>query len=450
MLYPKLAIVLCSYKSKNLTERAYNQLKNNKGVDVFVLENSPTIGESFLSADTILMGHENVGYGGMHDYIFADPKFREYDFVGIFNNDVYDIPPDFIDKIKPYFHSKIGMISPVFNKEGSGWPHMKRLRGDGYREVGHVEDMAAFLNTRLFPELTKYAPMQFYGILDIQLSQLYKHHGYKTIVVDDVQIGHMLAGARKVAGVLDDYMANSSKEMDRWHKQFPLVGQLYEDYMAHISKKITVVVSSYGYNHLIRRAVESALSDKADVVVVDDGSAIERTSELDGLRVRYFRHDKNRGLGSTRNTAIANTISPWILPLDSDDYLLPDAIDKLLQREEEADVFYGNLIYQHDDTKLVPTPEIKKKNFLVNNQLFGASLYRRKLWERVGGYIEDPPETYEDWLFWGMCAAKGAKFQYVNIDVYKYNGDANGMCARVSKERDKHAELIRRKIQEAL
>ena len=445
----KTAIVICSYKSAKLTTRVCNLLRGNRGADVFVLENSPTKEDSYSGSNVIHMGYENVGYGGMHDYIFREPRFRDYDFVGIFNNDVFDIPHDFMEKLRPYFHKGIGMLSPVFSDKGTSWPQMRRLRESGYREVDHVEDMAAFLNTDLFPELVKYTPMQFFGILDVQLSQLYKHHGYKNIVVDDVQIGHMLAGARKAAGTFHDYTVRSTEEMQKWHERFPLIRRLYEDHMAKIGKKVTVIISSYGYNHLIRRAAESALDQEdTDVVVVDDGSVIQPLHELEGLPVRYFSHDKNRGLGSTRNTAIANTISPWILPLDSDDYLNPGVIKKMLDNSHDTDIVYGNLVYQHDGSRLVPTKNVEREAFLTNNQIFGASLYRRELWDKTK-YLEDPRETYEDWAYWGMCAMRGARFRYVDVDVYNYNGDAQGMCARVSKDREHHTKLITDAIRNA-
>ena len=446
----KIATVVCSYKSKPLTRRCYDQLRRVGGHDLYVLENSPTEAESFMVPETVHMGPENVGYGGMHDFIFKDPRFRQYDFVGIFNNDIYDIPSDFLEKLLPHFADDVGMISPSFNKEGTGWPHMRQLRGDGYREVGHVEDMAAYLNTTLFDKLTSFCPMQYYGILDVQLSRLYAKYGYRLLVIDDMQIGHMLAGAREMAGTKQEYIVRSSEEMNKWHENNPEVKEIYDAYMKQIGKSVTVIVSSYGYNNLIGRAIESALSQHdTDVVVVDDDSPESPLPSIGDLPVRYFKHDRNRGLGATRNTAIANSVSQWLLPLDSDDYLRPGAIERMLSVSQYADIIYGNLIYQHNKSRLVPNKKPRPNDFLSNNQIFGASLYRRELWEKVGGYAEDPPEFYEDWDFWGRCAKKGARFQYTPIDVYEYNGDAEGMCARVSKRREYFADIVRKNIQNA-
>ena len=46
-------------------------------------------------------------------------------------------------------------------------------------------------------------------------------------------------------------------------------------------------------------------------------------------------------------------------------------------------------------------------------------------------------------MLWYCCAVAGAEFVYKNIDVYKYNGSGEGMCARVGKEREKHEKIVR-------
>ena len=49
-----------------------------------------------------------------------------------------------------------------------------------------------------------------------------------------------------------------------------------------------------------------------------------------------IRDEKNRGVGSARNTAALHTIGEWIVPLDSDDELLPDALSVMYGRAMES------------------------------------------------------------------------------------------------------------------
>ena len=76
----KYCSIICSFNSAPLTERVYNQLLKNKKHDIFILENSTEESKMFKKGNVIDMGRENKGFGGMHDFIFRDKRFREYDF----------------------------------------------------------------------------------------------------------------------------------------------------------------------------------------------------------------------------------------------------------------------------------------------------------------------------------------------------------------------------------
>jgi glycosyltransferase involved in cell wall biosynthesis len=179
-------------------------------------------------------------------------------------------------------------------------------------------------------------------------------------------------------------------------------------------------------------------------VVVDDFSDKDPYEDIKDLPIRFLRHDKNRGLAQTRNMAIANTKSEYILPLDADDELYPNVIDKML--EQVADIVYGNLVWRDNGIQLKPTTEVNYEKLLVNNQIFGSSLYKRSLWKLIGGYWEEYKEFYEDWDFWARCAREGAKFHYIDLDIYKYGGTTGGMCYRLGERRNYNVDLIKEHI----
>lgn len=74
-----------------------------------------------------------------------------------------------------------------------------------------------------------------------------------------------------------------------------------------------------------------------ELVLVDDGST-DRSSALarsaageSGGRIRYFEHDGhvNRGMAVSRNRGLHEAVGDYVLYLDSDDILFPDALDTL-------------------------------------------------------------------------------------------------------------------------
>ena len=79
-------------------------------------------------------------------------------------------------------------------------------------------------------------------------------------------------------------------------------------------------------------AVSSVLRQSAqnfEVLVIDDGSAANLRPVLEALddgRIRYFRHDSNRGEAAARNTGIVNARGAYLAFLDDDDEWLPEKL----------------------------------------------------------------------------------------------------------------------------
>jgi hypothetical protein len=440
--------IICSYNTPEMTDRVVKELLRGKKHDIYVLDNSSNEEQVYKNdkVEVIDLGRENVGFGGMHDYIFTEPRFRKYDFVGIFNNDIYDIPENYFETIEKNIDGSEGIVSSAIKKDGSGWEQMWKIHQDGKRQVFHVEDIACYFNTKLFDRFAEFIPFQWYGITDIQTSQLALQAGYKLYIIDDIEIGHELGGARKKVGSYKNYLNDSGNKMNEWFDRFPELKKLYADYLKQISRKVCVVIPNYNHNDLLRNSIESVLNNKTkcDIIVVDDYSDIDPYEDIKDLPIRFLKHDRNRGLAQARNTAIASTKAEYILPLDADDELYPNVIDKML--EQVGDVIYGNLVWKDNDIQLKPTVEVRLDKFLDNNQIFGCSLYKRDLWKKIGGYWEKYKEFYEDWDFWARCAKVGAKFKYIDLDIYKYGGTTGGMCDRLGKNREENVKIVREHI----
>jgi len=436
----KILHIICSYNSKNLTERLYKELLPQTK-DLIVLENSSTPELMFESPHTKDLGRKNIGFGGMHDYIWANEEYKKYDYVAIWNNDVYGIPADFCNRLPNYLHNGIGMAVPALNPEGTGWFHMRK-KGNWIRETQHGEDAVGIFNTKLFPIFEMYSPMDFFGILDVTLSMLSKEEGYTNIIIDALPVTHMLSGARKEAGVNDTYTRESASSLHRWHNQFPHIGELYTKYISRYDG-VSVIIPNYNHNHLLRRAVESVIRQpiKTEAVVVDDCSPNQDYSCLDGLPVTFVKHEVNKGLASARNTGIKASKMEWILPLDADDELKPGMLKTLFDNKNKGDIIYGDCQYFNGGI-LTSRPEIEPDRFLRDNQLCGGSLYHKDVWRNVNGYCEDHHTYYEDWAFWSKAAFRGYHFHYIGQSIYNYLGGPDGMCAELGKKRAYNVELV--------
>lgn len=109
---------------------------------------------------------------------------------------------------------------------------------------------------------------------------------------------------------------------------------------------LSIVIPCYNVAEYLPDTLHSLcqLSDAADCefIFVDDGSTDGTTSILQYFaqtdRRAVFIRQPNAGVSAARNAALQEAKGQYILPVDGDDRLLPDAISTIRQAIQEADL----------------------------------------------------------------------------------------------------------------
>jgi glycosyltransferase involved in cell wall biosynthesis len=126
----------------------------------------------------------------------------------------------------------------------------------------------------------------------------------------------------------------------------------------------SIVITTYNRARIVRRCIDSCLAqtfEDFEIVVVDDGSSDGTPAALeeryDDPRLRLVVHETNRGINPSRYTGAANARGKWVVVLDSDDELLPEALARL--RELIAELPEGVRVLRsrqlHDDGHMTPS-----------------------------------------------------------------------------------------------
>lgn len=107
---------------------------------------------------------------------------------------------------------------------------------------------------------------------------------------------------------------------------------------------ITFVIPAYNAELTLERALDSILrqtDERYRIVIVDDGSG-DRTSLIGQgyakrhpQKIRYF-FQENKGMGGARNTGLKFVETAYVSFLDSDDWLMPDYVERILGQIEKA------------------------------------------------------------------------------------------------------------------
>ena len=99
--------------------------------------------------------------------------------------------------------------------------------------------------------------------------------------------------------------------------------------------RVSVILPCYNAARYLPRALDSVRAQTYrdfEIIVIDDGSTDADTlAYLDALAgdVRLVRQS-NRGLAGARNRGFEEAAGELVVPLDCDDYLSPDFLDKTL------------------------------------------------------------------------------------------------------------------------
>lgn len=143
---------------------------------------------------------------------------------------------------------------------------------------------------------------------------------------------------------------------------------------------VSILVPIYNVEKYIKRCLISLFEQNfssIEYVFVNDASTDNSMNILYQTindyperisQVKIVNHECNRGLAATRRTAVENATSPFILHVDSDDYIDVNLVslmyDKILTNG--ADVVVGDIVieYPHKQTKLKAVSCGDKWNYL--------------------------------------------------------------------------------------
>jgi len=125
-----------------------------------------------------------------------------------------------------------------------------------------------------------------------------------------------------------------------------------------MEEKVCIIVPVYKVEKYLNRCIESIVNQtyrNLEIILVDDGSPdrcpqmCDEWAEKDG-RIKVI-HKENQGLGMARNSGIETASGDYLMFVDSDDYLVANAVEVLRDRmvRDGSDMAIGKNVDVYGD-----------------------------------------------------------------------------------------------------
>lgn len=226
--------------------------------------------------------------------------------------------------------------------------------------------------------------------------------------------------------------------------------------------KVSVIITCYNHGRFLEEAIRSVQAqtyEPIEIVVVDDGSTDSTADVCRNFPDVIYIYQPNAGLSAARNRGVTESSGSYIVFLDADDWLYPDAIatNVALLKQHKNCVFvsgghdkvdlYGNVI--HDDH---PANEITCNHYekLLQGNYIGMHatvMYRRMIFNEFK--FDKALKACEDYDMYFRVTRKYPVYHHAKkIAAYRIHGlnmsaQIPNMLANVLKVLDSQKDFLR-------
>lgn len=174
-------------------------------------------------------------------------------------------------------------------------------------------------------------------------------------------------------------------------------------------EKVSVIMPCYNDGKYIMEAIDSIVKQTYqnwELIIVDDGSDDEETkriiNEIQNPKIKVFHTEHLRPAGA-RNYGIQKAEGTYILPVDSDDRIHEEYMEKavkMIESNPRIGVVYCKAELFGEKNGSWNLPDYSFKHMLLDNIVFVTALFYKSDWEKVGGFNTSMAQGMEDYDFW--------------------------------------------------
>lgn len=184
---------------------------------------------------------------------------------------------------------------------------------------------------------------------------------------------------------------------------------------------VSILIPHFNQARFLGECIESIRAQtypEIETIVIDDASTEDEAqallAELERCDdVTVLRLSENGGPSHARNVGIERCNGRYVFPMDSDNVLLPDAVERLVEQlseaGEEVGFIYPNIQFFGNREDYYEVPQYNLYTLIHGNFCDTCSLLDREIFDAGERYAEHIRLGHEDWEFALRLAARGVR-----------------------------------------
>jgi GT2 family glycosyltransferase/glycosyltransferase involved in cell wall biosynthesis/SAM-dependent methyltransferase len=221
------------------------------------------------------------------------------------------------------------------------------------------------------------------------------------------------------------------------------------------SAQVTVVVPLYNYEDFVEETLDSVVDQTdpvLDLVIVDGHStddslnvacrwAARNANRFNRLIV--LQNSANYGLGFCRNSGFDAAETPYVVLLDADNKLAPEACTELAEhaRRTGAAFVYPTIQHFGASTAVISNAPFEAQKLTAGNYIDAMALVSKEAWAMVGG-VDHVRHGWEDYDFWCRIAELGLRGEWLDRPLGLYRVHPSSMQTIQTTVPDNHRRLL--------
>ena len=197
-------------------------------------------------------------------------------------------------------------------------------------------------------------------------------------------------------------------------------------------------ITNHNYGKYLEQSIQSVESqtfDDLELIIIDDGSDDDSKSIIEKYSKRgniFSIFQQNKGLNTSNNVALKMARGKYIMRLDADDFLAPQAVEVMtaeLERNSDVALVFPDYYFVDEDGEIIQ--QVRRHDFesdvtLLDQPAHGAcTMIRTDVLRTVGGYDQD--FTCQDGFDLWLNITSQYPVRNINLPLFFYRQHGNNL-----------------------